>query len=698
MGEPHPDSPCIILMDSLDCHSKTRVCKFLRQYLNFAWKERVEKLSPDQPVIISEWKSSVDNVFTNVTLPVVAPNIPPQTNSCDCGVFILEYAEGFLELIPELLVTENDVKNQLGSHVSSAWFKSEKIPKKRNNLLKLIDKLSVEYQTTRALNASAGDANGTGEGADADDDDDEDDICQTLNDGQQERDLDARAAAGRAALARAEAAKAAANEGSQDSGAAGDAGVGDAGVGDAGVGDGARDASPGGNASEKGDATKVPADSTGDGDGGVVGGGGGGGGDERGLDPTTDSVEDKGASDTGDTGDKRPTQHVESDESQARRQVVGSDDTNKTNGGEEEEDLGGESLGASLEKLSVSSSAADHNHTTTQSRPKRSPRTRVQASIEPTEGSSSSSSGGSGSEGEFDVLGGARRSKSCVSRRKSRQSVAAKGEESSGNEVRVNGHSGGKTKNEIIGDTSMKPEWVVQSEDDEDIGDTVEQQVVGMNNHAMSHPPNDEDEMNAMSSTMTPIRKSRDTRGGYDSNDDTLRLGGDGDVAQRSSINNNGNMRRRGGGEAPEEEEETKKESSTVPRDDADVVEIIDTQEEDSTLEQVVGASDVDDEDEAPLSALDPRKTKTRKKATARKSQASTGKRKRTTSVESVESNDGAAGGAGAGASSTSGPRNRTQRRRKTSERKSTAPPRRPRTKSRTRSRSDLAFTSSDSD
>ncbi|KAH8061449.1 hypothetical protein JL722_4071 [Aureococcus anophagefferens] len=76
-------APCIIFMDSLKMHSAPKVERFLRAFLELEWAKR----KPDEPELKLKLK---------VDLPLVVPKVPMQTNSCDCGVYVLRYAEEFL--------------------------------------------------------------------------------------------------------------------------------------------------------------------------------------------------------------------------------------------------------------------------------------------------------------------------------------------------------------------------------------------------------------------------------------------------------------------------------------------------------------------------------------------------------------------------------------------------------------------------
>jgi Ulp1 family protease len=69
-------------------------------------------------------------------LPIMPPVVPLQTNSCDCGVFVLAFAERFLkdrERSP-LLSTWNQIKKKCSKQFGTRWFLLNSIPNKRKEL------------------------------------------------------------------------------------------------------------------------------------------------------------------------------------------------------------------------------------------------------------------------------------------------------------------------------------------------------------------------------------------------------------------------------------------------------------------------------------------------------------------------------------------------------------------------------------
>ncbi|KAJ1994522.1 hypothetical protein H4R33_000228 [Dimargaris cristalligena] len=80
---------------------------------------------------------------------VLHPDAPFQTNSCDCGLFVLQYVESFLQAPDSIL---NVILNRPGTQEGS-WFQPEIIDGKRTQILQLIERLSGQYQDFQQNNA-----------------------------------------------------------------------------------------------------------------------------------------------------------------------------------------------------------------------------------------------------------------------------------------------------------------------------------------------------------------------------------------------------------------------------------------------------------------------------------------------------------------------------------------------------------------
>ncbi|CAM9201167.1 unnamed protein product [Chrysoparadoxa australica] len=101
--------PCVLFMDSLNSHKPRRILKYLRAYVEMEW----ESLHPGKQV-----------KFDEDMMPLVQPKVPGQTNGCDCGVFLLQYAEELYSKWPA--ITESDIRVTLtrtfGCLVTCVWW------------------------------------------------------------------------------------------------------------------------------------------------------------------------------------------------------------------------------------------------------------------------------------------------------------------------------------------------------------------------------------------------------------------------------------------------------------------------------------------------------------------------------------------------------------------------------------------------
>ena len=126
--------PCIIFMDSLKMHKPAKVERFLRAFLECEWAKR----KPDEPELKLKLK---------VDLPLVVPKVPMQTNSCDCGVYVLRYAEEFLSravgAAPTVAVTEAAVDDKFAAHDFASWFTAAEVAAMRGDLKAAAEDLAV---------------------------------------------------------------------------------------------------------------------------------------------------------------------------------------------------------------------------------------------------------------------------------------------------------------------------------------------------------------------------------------------------------------------------------------------------------------------------------------------------------------------------------------------------------------------------
>ena len=85
-----------------------------------------------------------------VDLPLVAPKAPIQTNSCDCGVYVLRYAEELLKRAvgddASIAVDQADVDAKFESHDFASWFTPTDVARMRRDLRTVVTGLAAEAE------------------------------------------------------------------------------------------------------------------------------------------------------------------------------------------------------------------------------------------------------------------------------------------------------------------------------------------------------------------------------------------------------------------------------------------------------------------------------------------------------------------------------------------------------------------------
>ena len=117
--------PCILIFDSLVSGGRSRVFSNLRQYLTLEWKEKKNGLEPEK-------------VFTKNNLKGSFPKIPLQNNDCDCGIYILQFAESFFQ---------HPIINYKFPIRKEKWFTKAHVDAKRDTIKKIINDLEQQCST-----------------------------------------------------------------------------------------------------------------------------------------------------------------------------------------------------------------------------------------------------------------------------------------------------------------------------------------------------------------------------------------------------------------------------------------------------------------------------------------------------------------------------------------------------------------------
>ena len=150
--------PCILFFDSLQAHDAVEASAFLREWLNHEWASQLERehsaanpaaaaevamakeacsdakepydeehsgpsetqgscasvesvLAPSAPLAESPLnRSALEHsepgplaaIYNEESLPLIEPDVPRQSNSWDCGVFVLEYGDQILDKCPDI--------------------------------------------------------------------------------------------------------------------------------------------------------------------------------------------------------------------------------------------------------------------------------------------------------------------------------------------------------------------------------------------------------------------------------------------------------------------------------------------------------------------------------------------------------------------------------------------------------------------
>ena len=120
--------PCFIMLDSMKCHRTQKITGNIRLYLQNMWDTQYQHTFGER-------------TFNAELLPsITPPSIPRQKNYCDCGVFVLQYAELVMKNVP-IMIDEEFLKYKGKAEHSiftSKWFFPQEIPQKRQVLRQLL--------------------------------------------------------------------------------------------------------------------------------------------------------------------------------------------------------------------------------------------------------------------------------------------------------------------------------------------------------------------------------------------------------------------------------------------------------------------------------------------------------------------------------------------------------------------------------
>lgn len=145
--------PCIVLLDSLNCHKKAELGSFLRRYLLAEW---IAHKNGGQPP-----GGRVGLVDMRSMLPEAPVKVPMQDNSCDCGVFIARYAQEWVNrwvdgAFGATGFTAADLKSGLARLEAPSWFGVADITAMRAAMHELAGDLLADSTLLRALSTPRG--------------------------------------------------------------------------------------------------------------------------------------------------------------------------------------------------------------------------------------------------------------------------------------------------------------------------------------------------------------------------------------------------------------------------------------------------------------------------------------------------------------------------------------------------------------
>jgi Ulp1 family protease len=90
--------------------------------------KRIRKWLSEEYRIHGGW---IDMEFTVENMPTITPIVPQQSNCYDCGIFVLQFIESFIQTLPRCI-----------QDIGSKWFSLETVSLKRKRMLDIIDSMT----------------------------------------------------------------------------------------------------------------------------------------------------------------------------------------------------------------------------------------------------------------------------------------------------------------------------------------------------------------------------------------------------------------------------------------------------------------------------------------------------------------------------------------------------------------------------
>ena len=154
-GNAHQKAPCILFLDSLKYHNESTVRRHVYAFLNHQWQwshgpgrwkkrecgylwGREGTAAPD-----GGGETKPLDVFNSSTMPFICPDVQRQDNSCDCGVFVLQYVEEVVKFVEKRSISQRVVRKRFAGCVLTEFDRGV-IRKKRKKLREFVETMNQE--------------------------------------------------------------------------------------------------------------------------------------------------------------------------------------------------------------------------------------------------------------------------------------------------------------------------------------------------------------------------------------------------------------------------------------------------------------------------------------------------------------------------------------------------------------------------